>query len=423
MIHGHRDSYSLRAPLRFDFDGTVSKADPFAFFASLREAGPVIPVKLPLVGKVWITTTHEATSAMVKDNVFFVQEARHAGKTGVAGMAWWMPSSLKLITNNMLLKDEPDHRRLRKLVDQAFQRRRVRDMRAEIEGIADKLLDGFEGREEVDLATEFSRRLPLEVICALLGLPDDNREAFSGWAKTATSMRSSFGIFRAFLSMRGVIDYVRGQIEECRRHPREGVINELVRAEEDGDKLSEDELISMVFLLLFAGFETTTHLISDSIIALEQSPAQKAYLFADPDARMERAVEELARYNTPVQSTKPRYASRDCEFFGQALKRGDIVMGQLAGANYDPAVFDEPDRLRLDRLPNPHLVFSSGIHFCLGMQLARVEVQAALARLYARYPDLALVAPNDIQWIKRFGLRGVTALPARLNAERVRKAA
>src|SRR5690606_34320207 len=140
----------------------------------LREAGPVIPVKLPLVGKAWLTTIHEATSAMVKDNILFVQEARHAGKTGVAGIAWWMPSSLKLITNNMLLKDEPDHRRLRKLVDQAFQRRRVRDMRGEIEGMADKLLDGFEGREEVDLATEFSRRLPLEVICALLGLPDDN---------------------------------------------------------------------------------------------------------------------------------------------------------------------------------------------------------------------------------------------------------
>lgn len=423
MTHGHREPYSLRAPLRFDFDGTASKADPFAFFAGLREAGPVIPVKLPFVGKVWITTTHEATSAMVKDNVLFVQEARHAGKTGVAGLAWWMPASLKLITNNMLLKDEPDHRRLRKLVDQAFQRRRVRDMRGEIEGMADKLLDGFEGREEVDLATAFSRRLPLEVICVLLGLPDDNREAFSGWAKAATSMRSSFGIFRAFLSMRGVIDYVRGQIEECRRHPREGVISELVRAEEDGDKLSEDELISMVFLLLFAGFETTTHLISDSIIALEQNPVQKAYLFADPDARMERAVEELARYNTPVQSTKPRYASRDCVFFGQTLKRGDIVMGQLAAANYDPAVFDEPDRLKLDRLPNPHLVFSSGIHFCLGMQLARVEVQSALARLYARYPNLALVAPDDIQWIKRFGLRGVTALPVRLNAERVRQAA
>src|SRR5680860_390470 len=156
--------YRLSAPLRFDFDSTASKADPFPFFASLREAGPVIPVKLPFVGKVWVTTTHEATSAMVKDNALFVQEARHAGKSGVAGMAWWLPASLKLLTNNMLLKDEPDHRRLRKLVDQAFQRRHVRDMRHSIEQIADKLLDSFAGADQVDLANEYSRRLPLEAV-------------------------------------------------------------------------------------------------------------------------------------------------------------------------------------------------------------------------------------------------------------------
>ena len=415
--------YSLDAPLRVDFQNVADKIDPFPFFARLRETGPVVPVKLPFVGKVWVTTTYEATSAMVKNNALFVQQSEHAGKSGVAGMAWWMPRSLKLLTNNMLLKDEPDHRRLRKLVDQAFRRRRVRDMRGEVEAFADSLLDQFEGRDEVDLVTEYSRRLPLQVICALLGLPHQDSEAFSTWARTATSMRSSLGIMRAFISMRGVMNYVREQIDECRQHPREGLITELVQAEEDGDKLSEDELVSMVFLLLFAGFETTTHLISTSVVALEQNPAQKAYLLADPGARMERAVEELGRYTTPVQSTKPRYAVRDCELSGQELKRGDIIMGLLAGANYDPAVFDEPDRLKLDRFPNPHLVFGSGIHFCLGMQLARVEAQVALARLYARYPDLTLVSQDGVEWIKRFGLRGVLALPIRPNTGRVRKAA
>jgi cytochrome P450 len=360
---------------------------------------------------------------MLKDNARFVQEARHAGRSGVAGMAWWMPRSLKLLTNNMLLKDEPDHRRLRKLVDQAFQRRHVRDMRGNIEALADKILDGFAGQGEVDIANKYSRSLPLEVICELLGLPNQDRQVFSTWAKTATSMRSSFGIFRAFLSMSGVIKYVRDQIEACRREPREGLISELVRAEEDGDKLNEDELISMVFLLLFAGFETTTHLISDSIIALEQNPDQKAYLLADPSARMERALEELARFNSPVQSTKPRYVAQDTELAGQKLKRGEIIMGLLASANYDPAAFADPDTLKLDRFPNPHLVFSSGIHFCLGMQLARVETQVAIARLYARHPDLALAAPRNIQWIERFGLRGVKALPVRLNAAQARKAA
>ena len=415
--------YHLNKPLRFDFEDTASKADPFSFFAQLRDAGPVIPATLPFVGKAWVTTTYDATSAMLKDNERFVQEARHAGKTGVAGMKWWMPRSLKLLTNNMLLKDEPDHRRLRELVDQAFQRRHVRDMRHSIEQIADKLLDSFAGADQVDLANEYSRRLPLEVICELLGLPDQDRQVFSTWAKTATSMRSSFTIFRAFLSMRGVINYVRDQIEDCRREPREGLISELVRAEEDGDKLNEDELIAMVFLLFFAGFETTTHLISDSIVALDQNPDQKAYLLADPAGRMERAVEELGRYTTPVQSTKPRFVARDGVFCGQSLKRGELMMGLLAGANYDPAVFDAPDRLRLDRFPNPHLVFSTGIHFCLGMQLARVEAQVALGRLYARYPDLALAAPGQIQWMERFGLRGVKSLPVRLNAARARQAA
>ncbi len=423
MTTEQNESYHLSAPLRFDFDSAANKANPFPLFASMRAAGPIIPVKLPFVGKGWVTTTYDATLAMLKDNAAFVQEARHAGRSGTAGMKWWMPRSLKLLTNNMLLKDEPDHRRLRKLVDQAFRRRCVRDMRNNIEQIADRLLDDFEGMDEADLANAYARLLPLEVICELLGLPRQDREVFSTWAKTATSMRSSFGILRAFFSMSGVINYVRDQIEDCRRELREGVISDLVRAEEDGDKLSEDELVSMVFLLLFAGFETTTHLISDSIVALEQNPEQKAYLLADPAGRMERAVEELGRYTTPVQSTKPRYVARDCEFFGQQLRQGDIVMGQLAGANYDPAEFDAPDQLKLDRFPNPHLVFSSGIHFCLGMQLARVEAQVALSRLYARYPNLVLAAPDDIEWIERYGLRGVKALPVRLNALRVRQAA
>ena len=415
--------YALKAPLTFDFESAHTKADPFPLFADLRAAGPVIPVKLPFVGKSWVTTTYEATEAMIKNNTAFVQEARHAGKSGVAGMRWWMPRSLKLLTNNMLLKDEPDHRRLRKLVDQAFQRRRVREMRSSIEHVADRLLDGFDGRDEVDIANDYARTLPLEVICELLGLPEHDRRIFSSWAKTAMSMRSSFGIFRAFLSMGSIITYVREQIEACRRGPREGVIAELVRAEEDGDKLNEDELVSMVFLLLFAGFETTTHLIEDSIVALEQSPEQKAYLLADPAGRMERAVEELARYTSPVQSTKPRYVAQDCAFFGEKLRRGDIVMGLLASANYDPAVFEAPQTLKLDRFPNPHLVFSSGIHFCLGMQLARVEAQAALVRLYARYPNLALAKSDDIQWIERFGLRGVKSLPMRLNVIQKCKAA
>ncbi|HEY4940128.1 MAG TPA: cytochrome P450 [Rhizomicrobium sp.] len=417
------EHYSLRKPLRFDIESAAFKRDPFPTFAAMRAAGPVIPLKLPFVGRVWVTTSHAATLAMVKDNAFFVQEGRHAGKSGVAGLQWWMPRSFRLLSNNMLLKDEPDHRRLRKLVDRAFARRDVLAMRGAIEQVADRILDGFEGLEEVDLANEFARRLPLEVICELLGLPHRDRALFAQWTRAMLVLKNSFGLLRAVGAVGKMISYVRGQIEECRRAPRPGLIGELVRAEEDGDQLSEDELAAMVMLLLVAGFDTTTHLIGDSVLALELNPRQKAYLLADPAARMERAVEELARYTSPVQGTKPRYVAHDGEFFGQDLKRGDVIMALVAAANADPAQFEAPDELRLDRFPNPHLVFSSGIHFCLGMQLARVEAQSALARLYARFPDLQIAAPDRVQWIERLGIHGLKALPVRLNAARARLAA
>ena len=420
MSHAVSD-YRLEKPLKFDIQGTDFKRDPFATFATMREAGPVLPMKLPFIGRAWMTTTHAAALAMVKDNETFVQEGRHAGKSGVAGMQWWMPKTLRLLANNMLLKDEPDHRRLRKLVDTAFKRRDVLAMRGNIETLADSILDGL--GDETDLLSDYARKLPLEVICDLLGLPDEDRGMFSHWTRSSTSVTGAWGLLRAVGPLRKMLAYVRGQIEECRRTPRPGLISELVQAEEDGDKLDEDELVSMVFLLLVAGFETTTHLIADSVIALEQNPDQKAWLLADPPGRMERAVEELARFTSPVQSTKPRYVAKDIEFFGQPLRRGDIILAMIASANADPAEFDHPERLQLDRFPNPHLVFSSGIHFCLGLQLARVETQSALARLYGRYPDLQIAAPDELPWIERLGIRGVSALPVRLNGPALRQAA
>jgi cytochrome P450 len=383
----------------------------------------VVPIRLPFVGRVWVTTTHAATLALVKGNETFVQEGRHAGKSGVAGMQWWMPRSLKALTNSMLQKDEPDHRRLRKLVDAAFARRDVLAMRDDIAHIADGLLDGLEGRETVDLAQQFSRRLPLAVIADLLGLPPQNRDEFAELARRALSLTNTLSMMLAMTSMTRMIDYIRGEIEAARRNPRPGLIAELIRAEDDGDKLDESELLSMIALLLIAGFETTTHLISDSVLALEQHPDQKVWLMADPAGRMERAVEELARWSSPVQSTKPRYVAHDTEFFGQTLRRGELIMALVAAANADPAQFETPEDLRLDRFPNPHLVFSSGVHFCLGQQLARVETQVALERLYARYPALELAQPDRIEWIERLGIRGPKALPLRLNGAARRLAA
>lgn len=400
-----------QTPQRIDLESPAFKADPHPTYAGMRDLGPVVPIKMRFFGTVWMTTTHDTAKSMLKDADSFVQEARNAGgKGGMAGLRWWMPRSLKLMANNMLGKDDPDHRRLRKLVDQAFARRGIQDMRPKIEATADRLLDDL--RPGDDLLERYARRLPLEVISDMMGLPEEERQAFLAASRRALDINSPLGLMRAMRAFSGLAKLLGRQIEAQRSAPRDGLIADLIRAEEDGDRLVDNELISMIFLLLVAGFETTTHLITTSVIALERHPDQKAWLLEDFDTRREPAVEELARFMSPVQMTKPRQVARDMEFFGQPMKQRQLVIAQLAAANYDPEVFDAPDQLRLDRFPNPHMVFGSGKHFCLGMQLARVEAQAALQRLYDRFPSLGIPARPD--WNTRIGLRGVTRLPVSL---------
>ena len=188
----------------------------------------------------------------------------------------------------------------------------------------------------------------------------------------------------------------------------------LVQAEQDGDKLSEDELLAMAFLLLFAGFETTVHLLSGGTLALLKAPEQKERLLNDWSL-LPPAVEELLRFVSPVQMSEPRYVIRDLEFHGQSLRRGDSIVAWLGAANADPARFPDPEKLDLSRSPNPHVSFGSGIHFCLGAQLARVEAQVGFERLFTRYPRLALaVADSELKYSGNMLLRALVALPVRL---------
>lgn len=370
-----------------------------------------------------MATRHAGTLAVVKDADSFVREGRRIGKSVAAGQKWWMPKSLRLISDNLLTKDDPDHRRLRKLVDHAFARRDIQGLRGRIEEVADRLLDELEGRDQVEICAEYANRLPIAVICELLGLPEEDRDEFCEWTRMAISLSGPLSVLRAMGGINRMSTYLRGQIEDCRRTPRKGLISGLIQAREEGDSLSEDELVAMVLMLLIAGFETTANLIGGCVMTLEQNPDQKAWLLADPAGRMERAVEELARFISPVQMTGVHFVARDMDFLGVRLRKGEVITGLIAAANTDPEVFENAERLKLDRFPNPHLVFSSGIHFCLGMQLARVEVQSALSRLYDRFPDLELAPVDRIDWTRRIGFRGPATLPVRLNARRVRKAA
>jgi cytochrome P450 len=204
---------------------------------------------------------------------------------------------------------------------------------------------------------------------------------------------------------------LREEFENRRANPRPGLVTELVQAEADGEKLSEDELLAMVFLLFLAGHETTTHLISTSALDLLQHPDQRDMLKADPSL-MPNAVEELHRHNSPVQATKPRMARQDMEFHGVQLKQGDRVFGLLASANADPAHFENPEKLDLRREGVRHAGYGGGMHLCLGMHLAKLETEIALERLLTRWPSMSLAVPADeVRWLRRPGIRGPTSLP------------
>ena len=340
---------------------------------------------------------------------------RDPEKGQVAGLSWWMPRSLQLLSANMLTSDDPDHRRLRGVVDEAFRRKPVEAMGEGIAIEARQLLAATDSGS-FNLVSNYARPLPLRVIADLLGIPTEDLPVFARQATRLTGVRS----FWTFISMLPAVSGLRrtlvALVDRMRSDEsvgRDGLIRHLLHVSKSGETgeevLSDDELIAMVFLLLIAGHETTSHAISTSVLALERHPEQKAAFLEMVDPAM--AVEELLRFNSPVQLTKPRFVVRDCEMEGVTLKRGDKIMAWLGAANRDPAVFDNPDELDLNRKPNPHLQFGTGIHFCLGFQLARKELAIGLQELYRARPGLSL--QEQPVWRESFGLRALDKLLVR----------
>jgi cytochrome P450 len=386
----------------------------------MRELGPVIRVRLPLFGEVWLATTYEAVNDLLRDHHRFVQSPITAGNRWMGAIVRWLPGALKPLATNMLLRDPPDHRRLRSLVDQAFQRQSVEALRPRLEVLADEALDRLAAQAarsggRVDLLAHFARPFPLAVICEMLGLPPEDRPKFTRWASSFSTSTGVLGIFWGlFTGVSKLMRYARDEFRRQRRRPRGGLMAALIEAEESGDRLSEDELVAMVFLLLAAGHETTLHQITLSVLTLLDHPQQLAELKADWSLA-DSAVQELLRYVSFALITKPRYARADTEFFGQPIRRGHILLACLAAANTDPAVFDHPDRLDIHRHPNRHVAFGAGIHVCLGAKLARVETALALEHLFTRFPHLRLAVPRSrLQYSSRFGTRALVALPVKL---------
>jgi cytochrome P450 len=402
----------------FNFTSQEFKQNPFPTLHKMRELGPVIRTTFPFFGNVWMATTYDAVNELLRNHHQFVQNPAAAGNRWLEKVFRWMPRSLRPLTTHMLISDEPDHRRLRGLVDQAFQTRHVEALRPRLELLAGEMLDQFaaqakRSRGGVDLISHFARPFPLAVICELLGLPPEDRPKFTQWASGFGRASTLAGIPYGLWSVSRIMRYLRDEIHRQRTRPRDGMLAALIQAEEAGDRLTEDELVAMVFLLLAAGHETTLYQIAGSTLALLDHPEQRRLLTTDWDLATS-AVNELFRYVSFGQMAKPRYAREDTEFQGRSIQRGQILFACLASANADPSRFENPEQLDLRRGSNRHVALGAGIHYCLGAALARVETEIALRQIFTRFPELDLaVARSNIRYSRRPGTRGLVELPVK----------
>jgi cytochrome P450 PksS len=323
-----------------------------------------------------------------------------------------MPAVFKPLTRNMLDVDEPDHTRLRGLVSKAFTPGLVERMRDRIQSLADQLLARALRKRHVDLLADYALPIPTTVIAEMLGIPAEDRHKFQRWSRAIVGITpNSWGMLLAIPHVWMFLRYIRGQIQLRKKEPREDLLTALVQAEETGERLSEDELVAMVFLLLIAGHETTVNLIGNGVLCLLEHPAQLAQLRSE-EVAICSAVEELLRFASPVETATERFALEDLEVCGTAIRRGELAFAAIASANRDETVFREPQKCDLGRDPNKHLSFGLGSHYCLGAALARLEGQIAIGSLIRQAPGLRLAVPADrLVWRKGLVLRGLEQLP------------
>ena len=388
------------------------KADPFPFLKGLRASQPVYRTALPDRTTVWLITRYEDVMALLRDERFS-KNRRRAMTPQQAQKLSWTPPMFRPLERNMLDLDPPDHTRLRSLVHKAFTPNLVEKMRTRVQTLADELLDVVGPRGEMDLIKDYALPLPMTIITEILGVPTRDRDAFHKWSNAVVSLTSPKPSLRVIPGVWRFIRYLRRFFTMRRRDPRDDLTTALIKAEEAGDTLSEDELLAMVFLLLIAGHETTVNLIGNGTLALLQNPDQMDRLRAEPSL-IKSAVEELLRFTSPVLMTTERYALHDLPMHDVTIPRGEMVLGVIGSANRDETVFERPDELNLAREPNKHISFGQGIHFCLGAPLARMESQIAINTLLERKPQLQLkVAPESLRWRPSMLLRGLQALPVK----------
>ena len=395
---------------QIDFLSPQFWADPFPFFARLRDTEPVYGTALRDKTPIWLVTRYEDVNLLFKDERF--AKNRYSAMTEEQLRKQpWVPPMFRPLERNMLDLDPPDHTRLRALVHKGFTPRLIENMRERIEILANQLLDSVANKGEMDLIRDYALPLPMTIITEILGVPTRDRDKFHKWSKSIVSVNSLKVPWTVIPNIWFFNRYLRGFFKVRRNDLKDDLVSALIKAEEAGDSLSEDELLAMVFLLLIAGHETTVNLISNGVLALLENPDQMEKLRGDPSL-IKSAVEEMLRYTSPVFLSTERFPREDVTIQGVTIPRGGMTFGAIGSANRDERAFMNPDTLDITRDPNKHLGFGFGIHFCLGAPLARLEAQIAINILLDRLRNLRLKGSADsLTWRQSLVLRGLDALP------------
>ncbi|MCR8573494.1 cytochrome P450 family protein [Streptomyces sp. Isolate_219] len=391
-------------------DVTPLLDDPYAACAALRDAGPVHRITGADGNPAWLVTRYDDVRRALADPRLSLDK-KHAAPGGYRGFA--LPPALDA---NLLNMDPPDHTRVRRLVVKAFTPGRVEALRAPVRRIADELLDAMAERGRADLIADYAGPLPIAVICDLLGIPHRDRRDFLAWSDALITpdpnrpelMKQAIG---------AMLEFYTGLIAAKRAEPGDDLLSDLIAvrddaaAGEDGDRLTEDELTSLAFLILFAGYENTVHLIGNAVLALLDHPDQLRQLQRNP-AELPMAVEEFLRFDGPSPLSIRRFPKEDMEIGGVRIPAGESVLLSIASANRDPARFPAPDTLDRGRDLSGHLAMGHGIHYCLGAPLARLEAVTALDALLGRFPELRLGVPRgELRHRRALRARGLISLP------------
>jgi cytochrome P450 PksS len=395
---------------RLDVTSAQFKAQAYDFYARLRAEAPVHAVTLPNGRTAWLLTRYDDVAAFLKDGRLVKNRHNAPGSRPMSRLPG-MFGFLQALERHMLDTDPPDHTRLRGLVHLAFTPRLIEGMRSRVEGLAEELLTRVSDRGHMDLIADYALLIPLTVISEMLGIPTEDQLKFHRWSNVIVAATASPSGLRALPAIWRFIRYLRTVIADKRARPQDDLISALVAAEESGDRLKEDELVAMVFLLVLAGHETTVNLIGNGMLALLQFPEELERLREQP-ALDANAVEELLRFYSPVEVSTERFAREAVEIAGVTIPVGSQVYGVIASANRDREQFEDPDRFDVGREKNRHLAFGQGIHYCLGAPLARLEGQIAIRRLLDRMPRVALAVPEAaLRWRKGLNIRGLEGLP------------